>query len=367
MLNMLRHARIALAAMLLSTAGLACGQEPITLGVVLPLSGNYGEFVKRYILAPTEFAVKEVNARGGVMGRQVRLVIEDTRFDAASAVSALRKLADVDKVSVVFTDFTPLALPQLPIAEEKKIIVIAPHTEHPDLTKSKWGVRATPTADRPGVKIAELANKLGVKTAAILVESNEASRLSERAFESEFKKSGGKVVATETFKPSDTEMRGQLTKLRASRADALYIITAAGRPMALAMRQVAETGYKPKYLFANHNIEDREVKALGGNVAEGVIYTTFDIDQAFSKRFEAALGYPADANAAKQYDATILLFESMKRAKSADDATKVRDALVNFGDFNGTIGKYRFAGSGGPDIDPIIKVVRNGEFVHYKP
>ena len=352
--------------------GLAAGaaaqvQEPIKIGVILPLSGQYGEYVKRYLLAPTEWTVKETNAAGGLNGRQIRLVIEDSRFDPASAVSALRKLADVDKVVAVFTGFTPLTLPQLPVAEEKKIIIIAPQTEHPDLTKSRWAVRMTPTADKAGLEIAGVAGKLGIKTVAILYENNESVRITERAFQAAFEKGGGKLVAAESFRPQDTDMRGQLTKLRAANADALYIITAAGRPMALALRQISEVGYKPKHIFANHLIEDREVKSLGGQMAEGVIYTTQDVDPDFAKRFQAALGYAPDANAGKQYDATMLLFEAIKRARTGDDAAKIRDAIYNFGEFKGTLGTFRFDGSGEPGINPLVKVVKNGAYVAYKP
>ena len=130
-------------------------------------------------------------------------------------------------------------------------------------------------------------------------------------------KNGGKVVADETFKTQDTEMRGQLTKIRAARPDAVYIIVTAGRLMALALKQVAESGLKPKQIFGNHLIEDREVKSIGGGMSEGVIYTTLDIDPAFATRFKAEMGFEPDSNAAKNYDATVLLFEAIKRG-SAD-------------------------------------------------
>ena len=93
---------------------------------------------------------------------------------SAGAVAALQKLINVDKIMTVFTAFTPLTLPQLPIAEEKKVIVVAASMEHPDLTKSPWAVRMTPTAEKAGPIITSVAEKLGLKTAATLAEENEA-------------------------------------------------------------------------------------------------------------------------------------------------------------------------------------------------
>ena len=350
----------------LAIGGTALAQEPIRIGIAMPLGGQNGEYVKRSFVAPTELAVKEINAAGGILGRQVKVTIEDTRFDGAGAVAALTKLVNVDKIMAVFTAFTPLTLPQLPVAEEKKVIVVAASMEHPDLTKSRWAVRMTPTAEKGGPVIAGVAHKLGLKTAATLSEENEAIRISVRSFASNFEQLGGKMVGDETFKTQDTEMRGQLTKLRAARPDAIYVIASQGRVMALALKQIAESGLRPKQILSNHIIEDREIKAIGGDISQGVIYTTLDIEPAFAERFKAALGYEPDANAAKNYDATMLLFEAIKRA-GVDDSTKVRDEIYKFGTYKGVVGDFKFEGSGEPVIFPILKIIKGDSYIKYTP
>jgi branched-chain amino acid transport system substrate-binding protein len=344
----------------------ASSQEPIKLGIVLPLSGQYGEYVKHYMVAPTDLAVKEVNDKGGLLGRQVTVVDEDSKQDPATAVSAMTKLADVDHVIAVFSAFTPLTLPLLPIAEEKHILVLAPSTEHPDLTKSPWAVRMTPTAEKSGIAIARVAIKLGMKTGAVISEDNEAVRVSVRSFISEFEKLGGKVLGDETFKIQGTDMRGQLTKLRATNADTLYIQVSAGRPEALILKQLTEVGYRPKQIFSSHLIEDKEVQAIGAEMAEGVIYTTLDIDPDFSARFNAAYGYKPDANAGKHYDVTNLLFAAIRKAGTADDTVKIRDAIYNYGDYKGVVGDFNFNGTGEPNVFPILKIVKGGNYIDYK-
>jgi branched-chain amino acid transport system substrate-binding protein len=354
-------------AALIAAASAASSQEPINIGTNLPLTGQYGDYVKHYMVAPTDFATRETNEKGGVLGRQVKVFGEDAHYDGATAVSALTKLIDVDKIKAVFTAFTPITLPQLPVAEENHVLVMAPSTEHPDLTKSAWAVRMTPTADKAGIVIADLATKLGLKTAALLVEDNEAVRITTRAFTAEFEKNGGKVVSDETFKTQETDMRGQLTKIRAAQPDAFYIVASAGRPIALALKQISEVGLKPKQIFSNHVIEDREVRAIGAAMAEGVIYTSLGMDPAFAARFKAALGYDPDSNAGKHYDATMLLFAAMTRAGTADDTTKIRDTIYNFGEYKGVVGTFKFTGTGEPGILPSLKIVKDGAYVNYQP
>ena len=360
--------RLLLAAGVALTLGIgaASAQEPIRIGIVIPLSGQNGEYVKRYMVAPTELAVKEQNEKGGLLGRQIKLTVEDSRNDGASAVSAFNKLIDVDHVMAVFTAFTPIALPLLPVAEEKKVIVFGPSTEHPDLTKSRWAVRMTPTAITTGHVIADIALKLKLKTAATLAEDNEAVRLTVKTFDADFEKGGGKVLGDETFKNQDTDMRGQLTKLRAARPEALYVIAPTGRPTALALKQIAEVGMKPKQIFTNHLVEDREVIALGGNMAEGVIYSAVGVSPEFTAKFKAAFGYDPDPNAGKHYDATEVLFAAIKKVGSTDDTAKVRDAVYNMGEYKGVIGTFKFVGSGESLISPILKTVKNGKYVRYE-
>lgn len=355
------------AAMFFAGFGAASAQEPISLGLIMPLSGQNGDYIKRYVLAGHELAVKEQNAKGGILGRQIKLHIEDSRSDPATAVSAFNKLINVDKVKAVFSIFTPFTLPLLPIAAEKKVIVLAPSVEHPDLTKSPWAVRMTPTAAMNGVAIGDQAHKMGLKTAAIIEEDNEAIRVSAKAFAAEFEKTGGKMVGDETFKNQATDMRGQLTKLRAARPDALYLLAPSGRPVALVLKQISEVGFKPKQIFTTHLVEDREVIALGGNMAEGVIYTAVATTPEFNQKFKAEFGYDSDVNAGKHFDSTMVLLQAIQKAGSDKDMTRVRDALYHWGEYKGSIGTFRFVGSGEAQISPILKIVKGGKYIRYQP
>lgn len=362
---MINRSPLVLAAVLLSTAlgNSAVGaQETVNIGIVLPESGSNGDYVKRHMMEPTIFAAKEINKKGGLLGRKVQVINEDAT-DPSGAVSALRKLISVNKVLAVFSAYTPLVLPQIPVAEGAHVILFS-SAEHPDFTKSKWTVRVTPTADKAGARIAQIARESGYKTAVTLSEDNESIRLTDRTFRSEFTKHGGKVLVSETYRRDATDLRGQLTKMKAAGADIIYLTASSPRPLALAIRQMHEVGLKFKQIYSMNSIEDPDVRALGPKMTDGIIYATLRVDPAFAERFKKAMGYEPDSNVGKHYDGTRLLFSAIKRANSFDPV-KVRNAIYNYGEYDGVIGKFIYKGSGEPVIYPVVMIVKNGKGVPY--
>jgi len=341
----------------------ASAQETINIGLVLPESGSSGDYVKRHMMEPTILAAKEINEQGGLLGKQVRVINQDA-VDPTGAVSALRKLVDVDKVLAVFSAYTPLVLPQIPVAEDAHVILLS-SAEHPDFTKSKWTVRMTPTADKAGARIAQIAIEKGYKTAVTLSEDNESVRLTDRTFHADFEKAGGKVLVAETYKRDATDLRGQLTKMKAAGADVVYLMASSPRPLALAFRQMHEVDLTAKQTYSMNSVEDPDVRALGPEMTNGVVYTTLRVNPAFAERFKKAAGYDADANVGKHYDATWMLFTAIKRANSVDPV-KVRDAMYNFGEYDGVLGKFIFNGSGEPVVYPVVVVAKDGSAVPYE-
>jgi branched-chain amino acid transport system substrate-binding protein len=358
--------RSLLAVAALTLATLACearAQDTINIGLVLPESGTSGDYVKRHMMEPTIFAAKEINEQGGLLGKKV-VVINQDATDPTSAVSALRKLIDVNKVLAVFSAYTPLVLPQIPVAEEAHVILLS-SAEHPDFTKSKWTVRMTATANKAGARIAQIAGDHGYKTAVTLAEDNEAVRLTERTFRTDFEKLGGKVLVSESYKKDATDLRGQLTKLKAQNADVVYLLASSPRPLALAFRQMHEVNLTAKQVYSMNSVEDPDVRALGPALTNGVVYTTLRVDPTFAERYKKATGNDADANVGKHYDATWMLFSAIKRVNSLDPV-KVRDAIYNYGEYKGVLTKFVFNGSGEPVVFPDVVVAKDGQAVPYQ-
>ena len=78
------------------------------------------------------------------------------------------------------------------------------------------------------------------------------------------------------------------------------------------------------------------------------------------------MGYEADSNAAKNYDATMLLFEAIKRA-GTDDSTKVRDTIYKFGEYKSSVGVFKYVGTGEPEVSPILKIIKGDQYLPYTP
>jgi branched-chain amino acid transport system substrate-binding protein len=318
------------------------------------------------MIVPAEVAARHANEKGGILGRQIKTISEDSRSDPATAVSALRKLIDVDNILADFSSFTALIFPQLPIAEENQVIVFGPGVAHPDFTKSAWAVRMALTGDRQAKKTAEIATALGVKTAVYLSEDNDSGRVMQRVFDAEFTKLGGRLLATETFKVEANDMRGQLTKLKSFNPDAFYFMGSTSRPIALILKQMVEVGFHPKRVFDTYLMETAEVQSLSPELTEGAIWVTLEMDSAFAQQFKAELGYEPDTASGDMYGSMQLLVEAIKRV-GGTDRTKVRDAIFNFGEFKSPVGTFTFAGSGEPEVGLIVRTMKAGKIVEFKP
>lgn len=339
--------------------------KPFKLGMIYPTGGQLGEYVQQQLVRASNQAIAEVNAKGGILGHPVEGILEETKAEATSAVSSLHKLLDVDKVQHVLTVMTPLVLPMLPIADERKIFVGAIATEHPEIPKSKWAWRLSAPADAHGKQAARTALEMGLKSVAIIYEENEALRVGVQAFQATFEQGGGEVPLVETFRPEATDVRSQLTKLRLSGADGLYLYPANGRAMAVVLKQMGEVGYDPEQILTTGLIEDREVVEAVPKAIEGAVYTTFYLDPEFKAAWHAKNGYDITFVGAKYYDAVWFLKQAIEKAGTTDPAT-VRDALYKM-TFSGVSGNYTFDGNGQPDTELIVNTVKNGKFVRYQP
>ena len=120
-----------------SVAQQAIGKEVYKIGVTFPLSGSLAGW-GQLILPSMQIAVEEQNSKGGIKGREVKLVIEDTKGTSEGGMAALRKVVEFDKVPAVMTIFTHILLAQIPYADSKGVVLIST-TQSPGMAeKSPW-------------------------------------------------------------------------------------------------------------------------------------------------------------------------------------------------------------------------------------
>jgi branched-chain amino acid transport system substrate-binding protein len=335
-----------------STESAASG-EPLKVAVLAPLSGSnptFGVSTRDGAL----LAIKEWNAKGGVLGRQIEAVVEDSQCEADPAVNAANKVINEDKVKYIVGEVCSKAsIPVSEIAEKAGVIQISPTstsdllTKNQDGTVKKYIYRACFIDPFQGAVMAKFALGKGYKTAFVMFDQgNDYVRGLAEAFIKSFEEAGGQIVGQETYTSTDTDFSAILTKVADSKAEVLFL-----------------PDYYPIVNLVGAQAKDRGVTAvmMGGDgwdssdldvaAADGGFYSnhydpsdTRPIVQDWLKRYGEAYkddqGKPKvpDALATLGYDATNLLLAGIEKA-GADDTAKVVEALngLSYEAVSGTI------------------------------
>jgi branched-chain amino acid transport system substrate-binding protein len=345
------------------------GEKEVKIGAVFSQTGPIAPYGKK-ALQGVELAVEQINKTDGIKGAKIRLIVEDAKSTSKDAVSACQKLITVDKVPVIIGPLSSgLALACAPIANREKVILFSPGAASPDYsTPDDYTFRNWPTSNLIAGKMAEVAHgKLGLSRVAILHAIEDASIGYQKDFSNKFRALGGTIVAVESFEPGSTDMRAQLTKIKATAPEGIYVL-GKGAELGYVLKQIKELGIDAR-VISWIGIEAKEVLDIAGDAAEGVIYTLaaynpYDPNprvQQYEKAYEARYGEPSDAFAAASYDAVFILKEAMEKA--GFDPTKIKDALFQISNFPGVSGTTSFDRNGDVIKSIAIKMVKDGKFV----
>lgn len=236
--------------MALAVSGAAyAAEDPIKIGYLAALTGDYAQYgITEVNMA--KMVVSETNAAGGVLGRPIELVVYDTKTRNEDAVNAVRRMIESDRVCVIVgANTSGINIATAPIVNKGHVPQISTIGTNPLVTVDNKGkvrpysFRICFTDPYQGALAADLAyNDLKKTKAAILynVGSDYAHGLRE-FFTKDFQKLGGTVVADEGFRETDVDYRAQLTTIKNSGADVLFL-PGMGKDMALAIKQAQELG-----------------------------------------------------------------------------------------------------------------------------
>jgi branched-chain amino acid transport system substrate-binding protein len=347
-----RQVRLALAAVAVGCAiSPAQAQEPIRIGSFLSVTGP-AAFLGDPEQKTLEMVVERLNAEGGVLGRKLQLVAYDDGGDAEKARTFAKRLIEQDKVDVIVggstTGATMAAVPLVEAAGTPfislagAVVIVEP--------VKKW-VFKTPHTDRMACEkiFADLQARKLAKVALIsgaggFDKSMRAECLKVAA------KYGLEVVADETYGAADTDMTAQLTKIRASAAQAV-LNAGFGQGPAIVTRNYRQVGLTLP-LYQSHGVASKEYIKLSGPAAEGVrlpaaallvadLLPAGDAQKpvvtAYSKDFEQKYKAEVSTFGGHAYDGLMLAVNAIKVAGGTDKA-KVRDALEATKGYIGTGG-----------------------------
>ena len=201
-------------------------QGSYKIGVMVPLSGDaaaYGLPIQKAL----KIALDEVNANGGVNGKKLEPIYEDSKCSPKDGNAAAQKLVNIDGVKIIIGGVcSGETLGAAPITESNKVILFSPSATSPDITKAgDFVFRDAPSDAYAGVIASNYAyNDLNSKKAAIISESTDYAQGLRKVFKENFARVGGEIVADETYNPEDTDFRTQVTKVKAANPDVVYLV-----------------------------------------------------------------------------------------------------------------------------------------------
>lgn len=331
----------------------------IPIGVFGALTGSEASFGTATVNG-VRLAADEINAAGGVLGRKIRLVVEDDQGRAEEAASVVLKLITSDNViALVGENSSNQSLAAAPIAQSNGVPMVSPSSTNPAVTKKgEFIFRVCFTDPYQGKALAAFVrDNLKLSTAAILVDrKNDYSVGLAEFFGKEFTSRGGRVVGQQSYAGGDSEFRPQLTTLRAARPDVLFIpgfYTDVGQ---IAI-QARDLGFNVP-LIGGDGWDSPTVIEIGGKSVENSYFSDHyfvgderPVVQQFVGEMNRRHGKNPEATAALGYDALKIIAEAITRAGSLDKKA-IRDQIAATKDYQGVSGTITM----GPERDPVKPV-----------
>ncbi|NPV70079.1 MAG: ABC transporter substrate-binding protein [Firmicutes bacterium] len=337
---------IGIVLLLAMTAGLLAGcggarEQVIVVGELAALTGGTAAWGTAQSNA-FKIYVDELNKAGGLDGVKVKVVTYDFKGDAQEAVNAFNRLADQDKVVMVFgTNNSNANLAFAPLAEQKKVPVLAnavdPNVTTPKMTGlNRYSFLTVASNIVQGKTMAAYALKeLGFKRVAVLYnQGNAFATTMVRPFIDYFKANGGDIVAEEVFQGSDVEYRAQLTRIKAANPDAI-LLPNYYKEIALAAQQARELGINVPFL-GHTGWPSQVLLQMAAKEVEGSYYVNYASFQdpklkAIRDKYFAAYKIEPEINAAMIHDSFEVFKDAVKRIGARNLAgmsvDKQRDAL----------------------------------------
>lgn len=340
----------AFTAMCFANGSSESAKSEIKIGFIGPLTGdyaNYGTLCKQAV----EMAIEEQNAKGGINGSQIKLFAEDSEGDSQKALAAMEKLSSSDKVSAIIGPvLTGETFSVAERAQQEGVVLITPSASHKDITLTGDCIyRTTPSDGLQGVVAGKYwAQVLGYKKLAVLYAKNDYSQGLYESMAESFEAEGGKIVATETFMVGDKDFKTQLTKLKNTDAEAIYIPDYTAE-MAQILEQASQLQVGKPFLSSDGFLSE-EIYNLAGDYTDGVVYTaSAQVEESnsakeFKDKYTKKYGVGPDSFATNAYDATNILMSVISSVGT--DRKAIKDGMKKVKDFVGVNGVINFDENG---------------------
>lgn len=347
-----------LLALLIGIAGLVAGcsdgagKGDIKIGMVYELTGSTASYGTSAANG-AKLAFKEVNAAGGVLGKQLQIITADNKGEPSESANAMTKVITQDRV-VAVTGFTvsSCGIAGSVVAEDNKIPFVAAATVNPKVTMDErtgkvknYTFRACFIDSFQGTVAANFAfTSLKAKNAAILIDnSSDYSKGLSAVFKEVFTAKGGQIAAEQAYLQKDQDFKSTLTAIKAQNPELIYI-PGYYEDVGKIIKQARELGITVPILGGDAWDSPKLAELGGAQALNNTFFTNFysvedknPVSNAFIEAYKKEYSQLPDSMAAMGYDAANLLVDAIKRANSTDSA-KIREALAATKNFKSVSG-----------------------------
>ena len=323
------------------------------IGVMESLTGP-GETYGNVAVQAKNMAVEEINAAGGINGRPLALIVEDSKCSAQDSITAYRKLTDVDGVKIILgTSCSGAMLGAAPLAEEDGVVLFSGLATNPDIANAGDYIFRTAMNDlQVGIDTGNVLWADGIRSLATITESTDYAEGVRRTSVDHFEKLGGQVVAAESYSSEVTDFRSQLSKLISANPDALHVAAQGEFSGGTIVKQVRELGYEGP-IYSEIVVIGATALEIAGDAAAGLKAITAELDPANPKSAEVLANFKSRYDyislpwyMGSAYDDVYIAAECLKQTGDDQDADGFRDCLYGI-TWSGSIGSnYRFDENG---------------------
>jgi branched-chain amino acid transport system substrate-binding protein len=349
----------------------ADAKGPIVVGEVGSMTGTeatFGTSSDRGI----QLAVTETNSAGGIKGRQVQIIALDDEGKPEEAATAATRLIASEHVTAILGEVASTrSLFMAPKCQAAKVPMVSPSSTNEKVTAvGDYIFRACFIDPFQGFVMAKYATStLHLSKAAILRDvRNDYSVGLAKVFNENFTKLGGKITANESFSSGDVDFKAQLTNIKNTGPEALYV-PGYYTDVGLIARQAREVGITAP-LLGGDGWDSEKLYEIGGAALDGCYFSNhYSVDdpspriQEFVAKFKKAYGGQVpDSLAAQAYDAAGMLFDAMKRATELTGPA-IRDALAATKNYRGVTGDITMdANRNATKAAVVLKIAHGGKY-----
>jgi len=357
--------------------------ETIKIGAIFSVTGP-ASFLGAPEAKTAKMMIDEINGKGGVNGKELKLIVKDSAGSPEKAISFAKQLIEEDKVFAIIGPSTSGESMKIKsICEEGKTILISCAAAEVIVNPVASYVFKSPQNDRfAAQKIFGVMKKKGISRIGVVSSNDGFGLAGKEQLEKLAPASGITILISEVYDKKATDLTGVLTKLKAKNVQAVvnWSIVPAQSIVAKNMKQLNMNAP----LFQSHGFGNIKYVKEAGEAAEGIIFPAGRLLIAdslpdnhpqkallmkYKNDYESKYGEDASTFGGHAYDSLLILVEAIKKAGSDADREKVRDAIEDLKGLAGTGGIFNFSATdhNGLDINAFeMLTVKGGKFVKYE-